>query len=138
MTTNMQNAVTGYAEQLVKVREEIETAESVLKGLGEKKAEIEQGMFAMMVEEGIDGIKHGGFSFSPSVRPFASLSAETKEEAFDWLRENGYGDLIKEAVNANSLTSLYKELGADEAPEEFLALLNVHNKQQINVRKSGR
>lgn len=138
MTTGTQNAVAGYAERLVNVRGEIETAEAVLDGLKKKKEEIEQDMFAMMVEEGIDGLKHGGYSFSPSVRPFASLAAETKEEAFEWLRENGYGDLVKEAVNANSLSSLYKELGADEAPEEFRALLNVHHKKQINVRKSGR
>lgn len=138
MSTTTQNAVAGYAEQLVNVRGEIETAEAVLDGLKKKKEEIEQGMFAMMVEEGIDGLKHGGFSFTPSVRPFASLAADTKEEGFEWLRENGYGDLVKESVNANSLSSLYKELGADEAPEEFRALLNVHHKQQINVRRSGR
>lgn len=40
---------------------------------------------------------------------------DKKPELFEWLRNNDYGDLIKEGVNASSLKSLVKELGAEDA-----------------------
>lgn len=40
---------------------------------------------------------------------------EKQPEFFDWLRENDYGDLIKDTVNPSSLKSLVKELAEEDA-----------------------
>ena len=40
---------------------------------------------------------------------------EKQSEFFDWLRENDYGDLIKDTVNPSSLKSLVKELAEEDA-----------------------
>lgn len=47
---------------------------------------------------------------------YCTQKKETQQEFFEWLRENGYGDLIKDTVNPSSLKSLVKEL-AEEATE---------------------
>ena len=40
---------------------------------------------------------------------YASISAEKREEAYKWLRDNNYGDMIQETVNASSLKAWLKE-----------------------------
>jgi hypothetical protein len=46
-------------------------------------------------------------------RVFASIVKETQDEAYDWLRKNGLGDLIKPTVNSSSLSATAKELAAE-------------------------
>lgn len=42
---------------------------------------------------------------------------EKQDSFFQWLRDNGYGDMIKDTVNASSLKSLVKELDEDAKAE---------------------
>jgi hypothetical protein len=39
---------------------------------------------------------------------FASIPSEFKDQAWDWLRENGHGDIIKETINAGTLKAVLK------------------------------
>ena len=41
---------------------------------------------------------------------FASIPAPNREAAFEWLDENGHGDIVKETVNAGTLKALMKSL----------------------------
>ena len=53
---------------------------------------------------------------------YCTQPKETQEELFEFLRENGFPDLIKEGVNPSSLKSLVKDLEkeASEGAVEFV------------------
>lgn len=69
---------------------------------------------------------------------YASAVPERKSELFAWLKENGYGDLVYETVNANSLAAFVREQleEADELPEGLEELVNVHEKTTVGMRKA--
>ncbi len=71
---------------------------------------------------------------SRSTRVLASIPGEKRDEAYNWLRENDHGSLIKETVNASSLSALAKEImeGGHELPED---LFNVHPKVSVSFTK---
>lgn len=64
----------------------------------------------------------------------ASIPADKKEQAFEWLEQNDLGSLIKPTVNASSLSGAAKEImeKGEELPEE---LFNVHMQPGISVTK---
>jgi len=51
----------------------------------------------------------------------ASIPAAVREEGYEWLRENGHGDLIKPTVNASTFKAFCKEQirEGEELPECF-------------------
>lgn len=55
------------------------------------------------------------------------------------LKENGYGDIVTEMVNANTLASFCKEQMAaneDEPPEWLSSVVNTFEKVTVGIRKS--
>ena len=66
---------------------------------------------------------------------FASIIAEKRPQAFQWLRDNGYGDIIQETVNASTLSAFAKtllETENKELPEEFF---RVHAESQATLTR---
>ena len=64
-----------------------------------------------------------------------------KDELFAALRSEGFGDLIYETVNANSLSAFVKEQiseNGDALPEWLTGLVNVFEKTTVGVRKAAR
>ena len=85
----------------------------------------------------IDSIKIAGYNFILSTNIFASIPEDKHQKGFDWLREQGYGALIKEAVHARSLASVVKsyiETTAIEPPED---VMSIHRQTSISIRKAG-
>jgi hypothetical protein len=135
-TVQQQNPIVELANRLITIRDEKEALSEREKELNKLEEETERQLFELMISEDLEKFTYAGRTFRPEVKTYASIRAECKEEAFAWLKENGYGDLVKEQVNAQSLTSLYKELDENgELPEEFAQLLNVYQKQKIAVRR---
>lgn len=68
-------------------------------------------------------------------RIFASIITGKTEEAYQWLRDNEYGPLIKETVNSSSLSAAAKEMieNGRELPEE---LFNSHYKDGVSITRS--
>lgn len=131
------NRMLELADKLAEVRDSLDELESRQKELNKEKEQIERELFEMMLAEDVEKFTRNGRTFSPQVKTYASINAEYREAAFQWLKDNGFGDLVKEQVNTNSLTSWYKEqIEEGELPEEFLAYLNVYDKQGIAVRKA--
>jgi hypothetical protein len=100
------NDAKSLSDQVIKLRnleDKISLAENNLKKLQEE-ADILSGdvIPTMMQEMNIKSIKLEDGS-AVEVKPIygASISAERKEEAFNWLRENGLGDLIKNEVTVS-------------------------------------
>lgn len=130
------NPMLHLAAQVLEVRERAEELDKQLKETNKLKEELEQQLIEMMMLDDVDKFVYAGKTFFPSVRLWASLKAETKEEAIEWLKSSGFADLVKEQVNTQSLSSLVKELKEnDEMPEEFEQFLNVTEKISLNVRK---
>ena len=63
-----------------------------------------------MEETGILSVKLDGIGrLSTQGNIYASIIKGKKEEAYEWLEENGHGALIKGSVNASSLKGFLKE-----------------------------
>lgn len=100
------NDAKSLSDQVLKLRnleDKIVLAENNLKKLQEE-ADILSGdvIPTMMQEMNISTLKLADGS-AVEVKPIygASISAERKEEAFNWLRTNGLGDLIKNEVTVS-------------------------------------
>jgi hypothetical protein len=84
--------------------------------------------------KGIDGIKVAGKNFIPSVRMNASIPADKKEVAHQWLRDNGFGELIQPNINPKTLSSAISnhfEETATLPPEETMT---IHQQRYIQIR----
>lgn len=72
-------------------------------------------------EDGISNIKVDGVGRVQLAGDlYAGIAPGQQERAFEWLRDNGRGDLVKETVNAGSLKAVIKSImvkGEEELPE---------------------
>lgn len=54
-----------------------------------------------------------GFRVSVSHRVFASIKKESREAAFQWLRDNQLADLVTETVNSSTLSAVAKSMAEE-------------------------
>ena len=127
------------AEHLKQLREEKKNAEQRLK---EMNAEIEQADYQLsmlMAETETQNFTRAGTTFALTTKTRASAMSGRKEELYAALKENGYGDLVYETVNANSLSAFVKEQIAENqntVPEWLSGLVHVYEQTAVSVRKS--
>lgn len=74
-----------------------------------------------------------GYRFTVSNRTYASMA--DKENGKTWLRDNGYGDIIQETVNAGTLGSLAKELLESQGIDLPAEFFNVTLKPTVSMTK---
>lgn len=88
------------AEEQVKLEEEIEKASAELKSLQAAWREVAQDKLPILLREaGVNSLElKDGSKIKIDHKIFASITKDRQEQAFEWLRENGFGDLIKEKV----------------------------------------
>ena len=113
------NGVAGLAKRAKTLEKEIEELESVLKERKDSQRKLlEETIPAALQEMGMKAFKMGDGS-SIEVKPFysASISENRRAEAFEWLRANGYDDIIKNTV------SVRFGRGEDELCESLINLL---------------
>ena len=129
------------AGRLKSLRDEKQEAEQHLKDINAAIEETDYRLATMMAESETQNFTHAGTMFSLTTKTRASATVERKEELFTALRTEGYGDLVYETVNANSLSAFVKEQIAeneDNLPEWLDGLVNVFEKTTVGVRKSTR
>ena len=107
-------------------------AEKELYLIGCEKNDIQELLLNMMTDMGLSSFSNGKHTFYKTERRFVSINKEKESEAFEWLRNMGYGDLIKETVNAQALSSTLKEVEKDEKLPECL---NCYIKNSVGIRK---
>lgn len=130
--------VNEYQELLVK-KESLEKAvEENNELIKAKKQEIVQ----QMIDDDCPRISVGEYMFSLQVKNQFSKKAEAYLEAqglnfFDVLREQEFGDLIKETVSPRSLQSAMKELVEQngELPAELAEVISQYDQTDILRRK---
>ncbi|MED1801821.1 hypothetical protein [Brevibacillus porteri] len=127
--------VFALADQLVALRERKEQLKAQTENNNAEIERTERELLEQMQENDLQNFKRSGKQFICSTKVWAS--AVDKDKVYDWMKNNGYGDLVKETVNANSFNSLVKELLDQDGfvPEEVADVINVTERATIIVRK---
>jgi hypothetical protein len=102
-TDNDKKSLSDQVEKLKDLEDSIVAKEEELKQLKQQADAISGEVIPTMMQElNISTLKLADGS-AVEVKPVygASISAERKEEAFEWLRSNGLGDLIKNEVTVS-------------------------------------
>ena len=105
-------------------------------------AEIEQAEYdlsQLMAQTETQSFQRAGTLFYLTTKTYASADKEHKDELFDVLRNEGYGSLITETVNANSLSAFVKEQMSendDVLPDWLEGKVNVFDKVTVSLRKT--
>ena len=127
------------AEQLKQLREKKKAAEQQLKDIHAEIAQTEYQLSVQMAETETQNFTRAGTMFALTTKTRASAMAGRKDELYAALKENGYGDLVYETVNANSLSAFVKEQIAenqDTIPDWLNGLVHVYEQTAVSVRKS--
>jgi hypothetical protein len=101
-TGNIQS-LADQVERLEGVSSEIEDTESRIKLLKKKRDHISGEVIpTMMSEMGLAELKlHDGSHLKVSTSYRATITEANKESAFNWLRNNGLGDIIKNEISVS-------------------------------------
>lgn len=137
----MTDDMLALADSLAALKDEKKRAEEHVKELNARIEETDLALSERMAESETQNFTHAGVMFSLTSRMHASASAGRKDELFAELKAKGYGDLVYETVNANSLSAFVKEQIAengDAVPGWLDGLVNVFEKTTVGVRKGRR
>lgn len=127
------------AERLKQLREKKKAVEQQLKDIHAEIAQTEYQLSMQMAETETQNFTRAGTTFALTTKIRASAMAGRKEELYAALKENGYGDLVYETVNANSLSAFVKEQiseNQDHVPDWLNGLVHVYEQTAVSVRKS--
>jgi hypothetical protein len=129
------------ADRLKALRDEKKDLEQRLKDVNGTIDEVDYELATIMAESETQNFTRSGTMFCLTTATRASAAADCKEKLYEALRSEGFGSLIYETVNANSLSAFVKEQIAendDSLPGWLDGLVNVFEKTTVGVRKSAR
>ena len=127
------------ADRLKELKDNKKNLDAQSKQLGAEIEELELSLSDAMATAEVDKFSRNGNTFYLTSRLFASPNAGMKDDMISALRKNGYGELVTETVNANTLASFCKELMAEngDVPPEWLAgTINTFEKTSVGIRKN--
>lgn len=135
-TTN--NEIFLLADRLKILRDRKADLDEQMKAVNAEIEEVEKALSEAMLAEEMQNFVRGGLMFYLQTKTYASAVAERKAELFQWLKDNGYGDLVQETVNANSLAGFVREQleENDGLPDGLEELVNVYEKTTVGIRKA--
>ena len=129
------------ADNLKNLKDLKKELEQKVKDVNEKIDETDYRLSELMAESETQNFTRSGIMFCLTTKTRASAAAGVKEELYTALKEQGFGDLVYETVNANSLSSFVKEQieeNGDVLPEWLNGLINIFDKTTVGVRKSSK
>lgn len=91
-----------------------------------------------MAEAELDRFSRNGSTFYLKSRLFASPASGRKDEMMAALKANGYGSLVTESVNANTLSSFIKEqreVTGENIPAWLGDTVSTYEKVSVGIRK---
>lgn len=127
------------ADRLKTLQEQKKDLEAKAKALGAEITDLDLQLSDAMTEVELDCFSRNGSTFYLKSRLFASPAAGRKDEMMQALKENGYGSLVTETVNANTLASFIKEqreITGAEIPEWLGDTVSTYEKVSVGIRKS--
>ncbi|MEA5048745.1 MAG: hypothetical protein VB034_09075 [Eubacteriales bacterium] len=135
------NDLFALADELRELKETKKRLEDELKTVGLEIDRVDADLAERMADAETQNFTRNGTMFCLTSMTRASATAGRKDELFEALREAGYGDLVYETVNANSLSAFVKEQtteNGDALPEWLDGLVTVFEKTTVGVRKAAR
>ena len=117
-----------WADKLKALRDRKDELEAELKQVNMDIDNADWHLSNLMAETETQNFTRAGTMFCLTTKTRASARAGQKDELFAALRDEGYGDMITETVNANSLSSFVKEQIAengDALPDWLDGLVSV-------------
>lgn len=129
------------ADRLRELRAAKDDAEQELKRINAEIDKVDYQLSELMMDSETQNFTRAGTMFVLTTKTRASATAGRKEDLFSALRAEGYGDLVYETVNANSLSAFVKEQiteNSDELPGWLDGLVNVFEKTTVGVRKAAK
>jgi hypothetical protein len=128
------------ADELKALRDRKDALEAELKQVNMDIDNVDWHLSTLMAETETQNFTRAGTMFCLTTKTRASAREGMKDELFATLRAEGFGDLIYETVNANSLSAFVKEQvseNGDALPTWLDGLVNVFEKTTVGVRKAG-
>ena len=135
------NDLFALADELRELKETKKRLEDELKTVGLEIDRVDADLAERMADAETQNFTRNGTMFCLTNTTRASAAAGRKDELFAALRAAGFGDLVYETVNANSLSAFVKEQtteNEDVLPQWLDGLVNVFEKTTVGVRKAGR
>ena len=129
------------AEELKNLRDSKKEVEQRKKDIDAELDKVERELADLMTGTETQNFTKSGTMYSLTVKNRASAVAERKDKLYDALKKNGYGDLVYETVNANSLSAFVNEQVAqneDNLPAWLDGLVNIYEQAKVSVRKAAR
>ena len=129
------------ADRLKSLRDQKADTEALLKEINEQIDETDYRLSEIMAETETQNFTRSGTMFCLTTKTRASAVAGSKEGLYSALRQQGFGELVYETVNANSLSSFVKEQieeNGDALPDWLIGLVNVYDKTTVGVRKASK
>lgn len=129
------------ADELRELRETKKRLEDELKAVNTEIDRVDETLARHMTDTETQNFTRNGATFCLIDTVRVSATAGKKDELFEALRKAGYGDLVYETVNANSLSAFVKEQTAengDVLPDWLDGLVTVFEKTAVGVRKAAR
>ncbi len=126
------------ADRLKAAKDEKKDLDAKAKEIGTRIEELDKQLSDAMAEAELDKFSRNGFTFYLSSRLFASPQAGRKDALISALKEEGYGDIVQETVNANTLASFVKEQKSqnkDTIPEWLEQVVSTYEKVSVGIRK---
>ena len=140
------NRLFELADELKALRDRKDALEAELKQVNMDIDNVDWHLSTLMAETETQNFTRAGTMFCLTTKTRASAKEGMKDELFSALRAEGFGDLIYETVNANSLSAFVKEQiaetaeslgGSDTLPTWLDGFVNVFQKTTVGVRKAG-
>lgn len=137
----MSNRMFELADTLKELKKAKRKAEQEVKDINAKIDEVDYTLSELMAETETQSFTRSGTMFYLTTTTRASAVAEKKTDLYNSLKTNGYGDLVYETVNANSLSAFVKEQTSendDLLPDWLDGLVTVFEKTSVGVRKAAK
>jgi len=139
MDIECNNSIIALADRLKRLRAKRDDLNAQGKDLADEIKSTESQLSDMMLGDEVQNFNHAGTTFYLSTKVYASPVADAKYELFDALREHGFGSLVVETVNAQTLSSFIKdqrEENGNDIPNWLDGLVNVFDQTTVNMRRA--
>jgi hypothetical protein len=133
-----QTEIFKMADELKAAKDEKKELEAKTKEVNARIEELDRELSDAMADAECDKFTRNGNTFYLNSRLYASPAAGGRDALIHALKDNGYGSIVTETVNANTLASFCKEqmtANEDELPEWLSGVVNTFEKVTVGIRK---
>lgn len=133
-----QTEIFKMADELKAAKDEKKELEAKTKEVNARIEELDRELSDAMADAECDKFTRNGSTFYLNSRLYASPAAGGRDALIHALKDNGYGSIVTETVNANTLASFCKEqmiANEDELPEWLSGVVNTFEKVTVGIRK---